>query len=141
MTVIGSGLVGWNDWFYKNQAATAAYLDIALMPQILAIFLLADSIKRINNVLKNEPNVLSNYQAMRLHLFTFCLYGVTLSWLMISGSFFFVPFFASPTTETVSYYFVVISQFVSVLLLLFIFNGLVAKERDKSVEETVIQEA
>jgi hypothetical protein len=108
------------------------------MPQIVAIFLLVDSIRRINIVLKDETNVLCNYQAMILHLFTFCLYGVTLSWLMISGSLFFISFFVNPTTETVTYYFVVVSQFVSVLLLLYIFNGLVTKERDKS--EPVISE-
>jgi hypothetical protein len=101
------------------------------MPQIVAVFLLVDSIRRINIVLKDETNVLCNHQAMRLHLFTFCLYGVTLSWLMISGSLFFISFFVNPTTETVTYYFVVVSQFVSVLLLLYIFSGLVTKERDK----------
>jgi hypothetical protein len=50
---------------------------------------------------------------------------------MISGSLFFISFFVNPTTETVTYYFVVVSQFVSVLLLLYIFSGLVTKERDK----------
>lgn len=133
MTAIGAGLVGWNQWFYKSQAYEAAYLDIVFMPQIVAIFLLVNALRRINYVLKDEPNVLSNHQAMRLHLFTFCLYGVTLAWLMISGSLFFIPIFSNPTTETVTYYFVVVAQFVSVLLLLYIFNGLVTKEREKPV--------
>jgi hypothetical protein len=79
------------------------------MPQIVAVFLLFDGIRRISDVIKDEPNVLSNQRAMRLHLFTFCLFGVTLSWLMISSSLFFISFFSNPTTETVSYYFVVAS--------------------------------
>ena len=83
VTAIGSCLYGWNAWFYKSHLAQSLYLDIAFMPQIVAIFLLMDGIRRINNILKDEPDVLSNHHAMRLHLFTFCLFGVTLSWMMI----------------------------------------------------------
>jgi hypothetical protein len=83
VTAIGSCLYGWNAWFYKSHLFQALYLDIAFMPQIVALFLLIDGIRRINTILKDEPDVLCNQRAMRLHLFTFCLFGVTLTLMMI----------------------------------------------------------
>jgi len=90
---VASGLVAWNIWFFKKPAAGAAYQDIYTITQLVPTFLLIDGVRRINYVIKDEPTLLSNQRAIRLHLFAFCLYSVTLLWQMIDNTLYFIAFF------------------------------------------------
>jgi len=103
---ISSGLVAWNFCYpHSRLVGAAVYQDFYSITQLVPSYLLVDGVRRINYVIKDEPCILSNQRAIRLHLLAFCLYSVTLLWQMVDNTLYFKTFFSSPTTWTVTFYF------------------------------------
>ena len=70
-----------------------------------------------------------------LHVVSFSLLGIAAIWVMITVSCYEYAFFSTAKVQTISYYLIEVFEFISGLVLLFIFNDLVSKQIESQGEE------
>ena len=122
----------------KHKICGAFLFDIAFIPDLVAVVFLLLAMRSIPKSLQNHPDAFSNINAMRAHNASFCLYGSAIALKMVSVTLDSFPNEDERQFEkkiSMVLFFVILSlNFVSLVILLFIFNGLVTIELNRLAE-------
>jgi hypothetical protein len=135
------GVYLWFDTGNNDLIWVAFLFDFAFTPELVAVVFLLLAMRSIRKSLQNHQNAFPNINAMRAHNASFCMYGSAIALKMISLTIDSMSkkHQSSKFEEvfTMVLFFVILSlNFVSLVILLYIFNGLVTIELNRLAEKT-----
>lgn len=129
--VVSAVSYGVSEWFYKHKYVNSLTQNLSILPTVISAGFLIQSQYKIKNVIAHSKDSSMDLTMMRLHVVTFSILALCEVFLMISVTFYMIPFFSNDLEITISYYLIEIFLFISGLAFLYIMNDLTSKQKRK----------